>query len=168
MNNVKFNLKDPVHVLAVGFGSGLLKPGPGTWGTLMAVPLYYVLSHLPFIAFYIVVLIAMFAGVYICEKTADDIGVHDHGSIVWDEFVGYWITMLFVTWQMGTPHFYWMAVGFVLFRIFDIFKPFPIGWLDKKVHGGVGIMLDDVIAGIYAMGCLYFVMWYYLEHIALG
>ena len=165
MNNTQFNLKDPIHLLAVGFGSGLLKPGPGTWGTLMAVPIYYLLAQLPFVLFLSVLVVAMLAGVYICGKSADDIGVHDHGSIVWDEFVGYWITMALITWQLGTPHIIWAAVGFLLFRIFDIVKPFPIGWLDKRVHGGFGIMLDDIIAGFYALGCLYFAMWYYLEHI---
>lgn len=168
MNNKPFNLKNPLHFLAVGFGSGLLKPGPGTWGTLMAVPIYYALSHLPFIFFCITIVAAMLAGIYICGKTASDIGEHDHGSIVWDEFVGYWVTMLLITWELGTPHIIWMTVGFVLFRIFDIFKPFPIDWLDKKIHGGVGIMLDDVIAGLYALGCLHLVKWYYINHIALG
>jgi len=84
-------------------------------------------------------------GIYLCGKTADALGVHDHGGIVWDEIVGYLITMIAVPldWK-------WVLVGFILFRIFDIWKPWPIKWVDSKVSGGLGIMLDDVLAGIFA------------------
>jgi len=140
---------NPVHFLAFGFGSGLAPKAPGTAGTVVAVPLFLLLAQLPFLFYLPVVLLSFLAGIYLCGKTASDIGVHDHGGIVWDEFVGYWITMMFVqvTW-------YWVLAGFILFRIFDILKPFPIGWLDKKVGGGLGIMVDDVVAGIYAFLCL--------------
>ena len=146
-----FNLKNPIHILALGLGSGLLKPAPGTWGTLIAVPLYYPLSLLSLQHYILAVFIAFLAGIYFCGKTASDIGVHDHGSIVWDEFVGLWITLAFIPVE---HHWYWVVAGFIFFRFFDIVKPFPISILDRKLHGGIGIMLDDVIAGFYAMACI--------------
>ena len=146
-----FNLRNPIHWLAVGFGSGLLKPAPGTWGTLMAIPIYYPLSLLEPQFYQLAVVLAFIAGVFFCGRTAGDIGVHDHSSIVWDEFVGLWITLAFIP---AENHWYWVGAGFLFFRFFDIVKPFPISWLDRKVRGGIGIMLDDVIAGFYAMACL--------------
>lgn len=148
----QFKLSNPVHFLALGFGSGLIKPAPGTWGTLAAIPLY--LLMMTFITasswvYLFVVLISFIGGVYLCGKTALDAGVHDHGSIVWDEIVGFFITMLFlpVTWQN-------VVLGFLLFRVFDIVKPWPIKLLDKHVKGGFGIMVDDVLAGIFAWALL--------------
>ena len=135
--------------MAVGFGSGLPKFAPGTWGTVGAIPFYFLLVQLPALYFYISVAIAAVVGIYICGKCAKDIGVHDHGSIVWDEFVGLWITLLF-----SPVHWAWVLIGFGFFRLFDILKPFPISLLDKHVHGGFGIMVDDVLAGIFAMLCL--------------
>jgi phosphatidylglycerophosphatase A len=89
--------------------------------------------------------LAFFLGIYLCERASVDLGVHDHGGIVWDEFVGFWLTMFLIplTW-------YWLLLGFLLFRFFDVIKPFPIKWLDKKVKGGFGIMIDDVLAGLFA------------------
>lgn len=145
-----FNLKDPIHLMAVGFGSGLPKFAPGTWGTVGAIPFFYLLVQLPILYFYIAVAIAAVAGIYICGKCAKDSGVHDHGSIVWDEFVGLWIALLLLPVQ-GCVHWIWIGVGFLWFRLFDIWKPFPISLLDKKVHGGLGIMLDDIVAGIFAL-----------------
>lgn len=140
-------LTNPVHCLAFGFGAGLAPKAPGTVGTLVAIPLHFLLVQVAFnLAAYMAMIVAAFiVGIYLCGKTARDLGVHDHGGIVWDEFVGYWITMILVplTW-------YWVLAGFLAFRFFDIIKPWPIGWLDKKVHGGFGIMLDDAIAGLYA------------------
>ena len=160
-----FNLKDPVHVLSVGFGSGLLKPAPGTWGTIAAALIYFfALRHLPPMYFYLLVAITAAAGIYICGKPARDVGTHDHSAIVWDEFVGYWLTIAIAMLYTGNHlHVYWLLLGFVLFRFFDIVKPFPIGLLDKKVHGGVGIMLDDIIAAIYAGIILYASLWTYKE-----
>lgn len=138
-------LSDPRLLLAFGFGSGLAKKAPGTWGTLAALPLYLLLAELP-LAYYLGALVASFAlGVYLCEYASNYLQVHDHGGIVWDEFVGLWISLLFV--PAGWP---WLLAGFVLFRIFDIAKPWPIGWVDRRVGGGFGIMIDDVLAGIYA------------------
>jgi phosphatidylglycerophosphatase A len=138
-------LKNPIHLLSVGFGSGLAKKAPGTFGTLAALPFWYALQFLSPVN-YIVVLIAAFAlGVYLCGATAKALGVHDHGGIVWDEFVGLWIALFMVPMNI-----YWIALGFALFRLFDIWKPWPIRVLDAKVHGGFGIMIDDVLAGVYA------------------
>ena len=138
-------LKNPVHLFSVGFGSGLAPNAPGTFGTIAALPFWYVLQFLP-PAYYVVVLILAFIlGVYLCGATADALGVHDHGGIVWDEFVGLWIALFMVP-----MHFGWILLGFALFRLFDIWKPWPIRVLDAKVHGGFGIMIDDVLAGVYA------------------
>lgn len=147
---VKPNWINPIHLLAFGFGSGAVPKAPGTFGTLAACVLYvYLLAHLSVSHYLLVLLFASLAGVYICGKAARDIGVHDHGGIVWDEFVGMWITLLWV--PAGWP---WLVLGFVLFRLFDILKPWPINWLDQQVHGGWGIMLDDIVAGIMALACL--------------
>jgi phosphatidylglycerophosphatase A len=141
--------RNPVHFLAFGLGSGCAPKAPGTFGTLAAVPLYLLLAQLPLHPYIAVVLVAFVAGIWICGKTSRDIGVHDPGGIVWDEFVGFWITMI-----LAPPGWQWLLAGFILFRVFDILKPFPIGLLDKRVKGGLGIMLDDVLAGVYACGCL--------------
>ncbi|QUJ68165.1 phosphatidylglycerophosphatase A [Photobacterium sp. GJ3] len=140
-------LTNPWHLLATGFGSGLSPVVPGTVGTLASVPFYYLLIQLPYPAYLGVTVLAAVLGVLICRNTAQDMGVHDHGSIVWDEFVGFWITMAIAP-PMGI---HWVISGFVLFRFFDMVKPWPISWLDKNVHGGLGIMVDDILAGFMAM-----------------
>ena len=144
-DTIKFDLTKPHHLLAVGFGSGLLKPAPGTWGTLGAVPFVLLLSQLGSIGYIIVTLLSCLLGVVICGRCAKDIGVHDHASIVWDEFAGFFITMMLIE-----PTFIHLCIGFALFRFFDIVKPWPISLLDKHVHGGIGIMADDILAGIFA------------------
>jgi phosphatidylglycerophosphatase A len=138
-------LRNPVQLLAFGFGSGLAPKAPGTCGTLAAVPLFLLLSQGP-LAFYLgFLLVAFAAGVYWCGRAARELGVHDHPGIVWDEVVGFLITML------AAPRgWVWLAAGFLLFRLFDILKPWPIRWVDRRVQGGLGIMLDDVLAGIGA------------------
>ena len=136
----------PVHLFAFGFGSGLAPKAPGTFGTIAAIPLYLLLAGLPLWAYGLVVVLAFAAGVYICDKTARDLGVHDHPGIVWDEFVGLWITLLAVP-----LHWFWLLLGFAWFRLFDVLKPWPISWCDRNVGGGFGIMLDDVLAGIMAL-----------------
>lgn len=141
--------------LAFGFGSGLAPKAPGTWGTLAAVPFLFLWQYLPWPA-YLLMLVTTFAlGVYICQSVSNKLGVHDHGGIVWDEFVGLWLTFFMVelTWES-------ILIGFVLFRIFDILKPFPIKWLDKKVKGGFGIMIDDILAGVFAAVILQILMTY--------
>jgi len=137
--------RNPVHFLAFGFGSGLAPKAPGTFGTLAAVPLYLLMTLLPLSGYLAVLVLAALLGIYLCGRTAQDLGVHDHPGIVWDEFVGFWITMLFVPVQ-----WYWILAGFALFRLFDIWKPWPIRVIDQRVEGGFGIMLDDVLAGVYA------------------
>lgn len=169
MKNTQFKLGNPVHFLALGFGSGLLKPAPGTWGTLAAIPIYLLVVCLlreqsPTVnlaAYSTVVVLAFFLGVYLCGKTASDVGVHDHSAIVWDEIVGYLVTLWAVTPNLAT-----LAVGFLLFRLFDILKPWPIRVLDKRVHHGFGIMIDDVLAGVFACVILHllqpYLMMFYL------
>jgi len=153
---VKFNLSNPVHFLALGFGSGLSPKAPGTIGTLAAVPVFLLFTLLTPLFYFLAVVIVCITGIYICDKTAKDVGVHDHGAIVWDEIAGYLITMFLipVSWQN-------IVVGFLLFRIFDIVKPWPISYLDKHVHGGFGIMIDDIVAGLLALACMHFILGYW-------
>ncbi|MCS0436861.1 phosphatidylglycerophosphatase A [Vibrio diabolicus] len=155
------SLKNPWHLLATGFGSGLSPFIPGTMGTLAAVPFFLLLAQLPFTAYVIVVLISCVIGIQICQVTSADMKVHDHGSIVWDEFAGFWITMSIVP-ALNIPltEWKWLLTGFILFRFFDMVKPWPIGWLDKRVHGGLGIMVDDIVAGVMAGVALFLVAKY--------
>lgn len=147
---------NPVHFLAFGFGTGLSPKAPGTVGTLAAIPLYLLIAGLPLLAYAGVVLVAFLVGIYLCDRTSKDMGVHDHGGIVWDEIVGYWIALFAMPFS-----WVWIVAAFLVFRLFDIWKPWPIKVLDEKAHGGFGIMIDDVLAGIYALvvlqGALYFV-----------
>ncbi len=139
-------LKNPVHFLSLGFGSGLSPFAPGTFGTLVAIPLYLLIQPLSLTWYLLITVVATILGFYLCGETAKALGEHDHGGIVWDEIVGYFITMIAVPldWK-------WIVAGFILFRFFDILKPWPIKWVDAKVSGGIGIMLDDVLAGIFAL-----------------
>jgi len=145
-SQVNFNLANPIQFLALGFGSGLAPKAPGTFGTLAAVPLFLLMSGLSPLIYGLLVFSICLAGIYICGKAASDVGVHDHGAIVWDEFAGFFITMFMVpvSWQS-------VLVGFILFRIFDIAKPWPISLADKKLTGGFGIMFDDILAGLFAL-----------------
>lgn len=154
----RLSLKNPWHLLATGFGSGLSPVVPGTMGTLASVPFYLLLVQLPIVLYVSVVVITCLVGIKICQVTSDDMQVHDHGSIVWDEFAGFWITMLVVPlFNLSPLDWKWLVTGFVLFRFFDMVKPWPIGWLDKRVHGGLGIMLDDIVAGVMSAIALYWV-----------
>lgn len=137
--------RNPIHFLAFGLGSGTVDKAPGTFGTLAAIPAYLLMQNWTEQNYLIMLLVTFIIGVYLCDKTSKDLGVHDHSGIVWDEFVGYWITM-----WMAPEGWLYIVIGFVLFRVFDILKPWPISWLDKKVHGGFGIMIDDVLAGVFA------------------
>jgi phosphatidylglycerophosphatase A len=147
----RVSLLNPVHFLALGFGSGLATKMPGTFGTLAALPLVVLLScYSSFNVYLIVTILISIAGIWICGKAADDMGVHDDSSIVWDEVAGMLLTMLAIplSWQT-------LLAGFVLFRFFDILKPWPISYLDKHVHNGFGIMIDDVLAGLLSCACLH-------------
>lgn len=130
--------------LAFGFGSGLAPRAPGTFGTLAAVPLYLLLQPLPLTAYLVVVVAMSLLGIHLCGHAARRLGVHDHPGIVWDEFAGYLVTM-----AAAPAGWLWVVAGFALFRLFDIWKPWPIHIADHKVQGGLGIMADDLIAGVY-------------------
>jgi phosphatidylglycerophosphatase A len=136
-------LRHPLDFVGFGFGSGLAPVAPGTAGTLAAVPLYLLLRDLPLDGYLAVVALFFLAGLPVCAHAARRLGVHDHPAIVWDEIVGYLVTMI-----SAPPGLVWMIAGFVLFRFFDILKPWPIRWCDRRVHGGFGIMLDDLLAGV--------------------
>ena len=142
--------KSGVQFLAFGMGSGLSPKAPGTAGTLTAIPLYLLLAQLPLWQYSVAVLLLLLAGIYICDAASKQLGVHDHPGIVWDEFVGLWIALWAV--PVSLP---WIIAGFVAFRVFDILKPWPISWLDEHVDGGLGIMIDDVVAGVMACLCLH-------------
>jgi phosphatidylglycerophosphatase A len=144
-SNATPDLKNPLHLLAFGFGSGLAPKAPGTAGTLVAVPLYLLLQGLPLTVYLGIVLAGFLLGIWICGSTSRDLSVHDHSGIVWDEIIGYLLTM-----TLAPKGWLWVAIGFLLFRLFDILKPWPIRWFDRKVPGGFGIMFDDVLAGCYA------------------
>ena len=141
--------RNPIHFLAFGLGSGAAPKAPGTFGTLAAIPLWLLFADLPILSYIAVIVVASLVGIWLCGQTSKDLGVHDHGGIVWDEFVGLWITYI------ALPEgWVWVLFGFLLFRLFDIWKPWPIGWADRKVNGGLGIMLDDILAGFMALGVL--------------
>lgn len=163
-NNVKPSisllLKNPVVFLAFGFGSGLSPKMPGTIGTLAAIPIYLLFCSSPIWIYLGIILISSIIGIWLCGSAAKTLGVHDHGGIVWDEFVGFWITMF-----CAPPGWEWILVGFIFFRAFDILKPWPISIADKKVGGGWGIMLDDILAGIAAALCLQAVNYFELYNI---
>ena len=143
-------LRDPIHFLALGFGAGLSPWAPGTAGTLVAVPLIMFIASFGWYAHVFAALIICISGVFICDVSAKRLGVHDHPGIVWDEVGGFAITMLFV--PMTWP---WLLAGFVAFRLLDIVKPWPIREADHRLKGGLGIMLDDMMAGLIAAIALY-------------
>ena len=137
--------RDPFLFVAFGFGSGLSPKAPGTMGTIVAIPLFILLSKLGLLVYVLIVIAAALLGIWVCAKASERLGVHDHGGIVWDEIVGYWITMIGMPVSLSS-----IALGFVLFRFFDIVKPWPISYVDRHVPGGLGVMLDDIVAGVFA------------------
>lgn len=146
--------QNPLMFLAFGFGSGLLPFAPGTWGTLVALPLYFLLAHLSKGAYIIVVLLLFAAGIYICQKASDKLGVHDHSGIVWDEISGFLLTL----WMIPSG-IKWLILAFILFRLFDILKPQPIAYCDANIQGGFGIMFDDFLAGFFAFIVIQVTAW---------
>src|SRR3990172_1853099 len=136
------NLK---HFFAFGFGVGALPVAPGTWGTLLAVPIYLLVHNLPLWIYLLHTAALLVIGVWLCHATASELGVDDHPGIVWDEIVGFLIAM-----TAAPSGWVWVVFGFGLFRLFDIWKPWPINVIDRNLKGGLGIMMDDVLAGIYA------------------
>ncbi|HYA20922.1 MAG TPA: phosphatidylglycerophosphatase A [Burkholderiales bacterium] len=148
----RFVLTHPAHFLAFGFGAGLARRAPGTFGTLVAFPLFWLLNPRLAPMLFLALIAVLFAlGIWVCGKTGKDLGVHDHSGIVWDEITAFLLVLSF------TPaSLLWQAFAFVLFRAFDILKPPPIDYLDKTVHGGIGVMLDDLLAAFYTLLCLAF------------
>lgn len=138
----------PAHFFAFGLGAGLAPKAPGTAGTLVAFPFYFALHALG-VWYWPAVVLALLAGVWFCDVAGRALGMHDHGGIVWDEIAAFLLVLPFAPQNlMG------YALAFGLFRLFDIWKPFPIRWFDHHVHGGFGVMLDDVLAAGYAVLCL--------------
>lgn len=143
-------LLNPIHLLSLGFGSGLAPKAPGTFGTLAAVPLVLLMQGLSTWLYVAVALLAGVIGIWLCQRTAHHLGVHDHPAIVWDEIAGYMLALSFL------PATWYNLVGaFILFRWLDIRKPGPIGWCDRNLHGGMGIMMDDLLAGVASAAILH-------------
>ena len=142
----KVALGSPSGLLAFGFGSGLSPFAPGTMGTVVAVPFIFALKSLGAPVFWITMLLLFLLGIQLCSHVSRKLGMHDHGGIVWDEMVGYWLSVAFVPLQ-----WHWLLAGFVLFRFFDIYKPWPIRQIDQKVSGGFGIMIDDIVAALFTI-----------------
>ena len=143
--------RHPIDLLAFGFGAGLSRVAPGTVGSLVGVIFLLFASSLSVSWYLLITGIVLVVGIWLCDTTARRLGAHDHPGIVWDEITGYLITMI------GIPkEWLWIAAGFAVFRLLDILKPWPINMIDRKVTGGLGIMLDDVAAGILGCGLLHF------------
>lgn len=149
-------LRSPIHLPAFGFGAGLAPFAPGTFGTLPGVVLFLLLSPLPVLPYLLAVALLCGYGIWVCGQSARLLGVHDHPGIVWDEIAGYCIAALpllpALAWSPTPPAPLWLGLGvaFVWFRLFDIWKPWPIAGLDARLEGGLGIMADDLLAGVYA------------------
>lgn len=155
--NFRELLKRPMCFLGLGFGSGLAPVAPGTFGTIVAIPIYLMMQHLPLWLYLAMTVAAFFIGIAICQQSADWLGKDDPSAVVWDEIVGYLVTMV-----AAPTGWLWVLTGFILFRLFDILKPWPISWFDKNLHGGLGIMADDVIAGIFAGTGLHLIYYFSL------
>lgn len=134
------------HWLAYGFGAGLSPKAPGTFGTLVAVPIYLLLSMLPMAAYLAVLAVMIAVGIWVCGTTANDVGADDPPGIVWDEIVGFLVAMI-----AAPSGWIWVITGFLLFRLFDIYKPWPAGTINRRLRGGLGIMLDDIVAGLMSL-----------------
>ena len=143
------NLKNPYHLLATWFGIGKLRPAPGTWGSAAAAAMWYFLESVHAYIFIILPIFILFSWL-ICFKASEDSDSNDHSSIVIDEVAGMLVTLFFVSHEMINYFF-----AFLLFRLFDIWKPWPISWVDKNIKGGIGVLLDDLIAGLLAGVIIY-------------
>lgn len=146
-------LQDPRLLIAFGFGSGLLKPAPGTWGSLVGLLLFLPLATLPDPAFAAAVGVGAVLGVPLCTYAGKRLGVADHPGIVWDEIIGVWLALAFLPLEVAP-----LVAGFVLFRFFDIIKPWPISLLER-ISGGLGVMLDDIAAGLAAQLGVRILLW---------
>ncbi len=151
----KVIMRDPIHLAAFGFGTGLSPIMPGTIGTLVGIPLFLAMHWMPWPLYLMITALLFALGILLCSESARRLATHDHPGIVWDEIVGFLITMTpllpdLLGGQVGAPLWFWVLAGFIAFRVFDIVKPPPIRQIDKNVHGGLGIMLDDAIAALFA------------------
>ncbi len=142
----------PLYFVAFAFGAGLSPVAPGTCGTLVAVPLYYLIRSLSVANYSVVLFLSIVVGIWICDVIERDIGIRDYSGIVWDEVCGFGLTM----WAAPCG-WLWIVLGFFLFRLFDILKPWPIAYIDRKLPGGFGIMIDDLMAAIYAWFTLHLI-----------
>ena len=156
----QYPIKNPIIFLAFGLGSGLSPKAPGTAGSALSLVFFPLLCMLGLWGSVAFIVIATLFGFWLCGKAADILKVHDHAAIVWDEFVGQWIALLpllaSAAWNAQT--YLGVILAFVLFRFFDILKPWPISWCDKHLEGGFGIMVDDLLAGIAARGIVWFIV----------
>ncbi|MCP2040306.1 phosphatidylglycerophosphatase A [Neisseria sp. HSC-16F19] len=145
---LRWLLARPVCFVGFGFGTGLAPKAPGTFGTLPALPLAWLClqMQLPLQAPLLLIALLFSIGIFICSHTEQQLGVSDHGGIVWDEIVAMMLVLFCIPYHAG-----WWLAGFVLFRLFDAVKPWPIRWFDARVHGGLGIMLDDLIAAGFTL-----------------
>ena len=148
------NLKKPSHLFATWFGVGLIRPAPGTWGSLAALLLWYFAEFLHSSIYIILPIFILFSWL-ICSQSSQDSDAKDHSSIVIDEVAGMLVALSFVAHELII--YLW---AFLLFRLFDIWKPWPVSWVDKNVEGGLGILLDDLIAGLFAGGIIYVIFIY--------
>jgi phosphatidylglycerophosphatase A len=144
--DLRFLFSHPAHFLALGFGAGLSPKAPGTIGTLIGFPLFWLLSFLSSTLFWVVLIGLLVLGIWVCDKTGRGLGVADHGGIVWDEIVAFALVLKFTPLTVA-----WFITAFALFRLFDIWKPFPIRYFDRTMKGGFGVMLDDLLAAGYAI-----------------
>ncbi len=154
MPDIKFLLSHPIHFLSLGFGSGLAKKAPGTFGTLVGMPLFLLITNCSVIVQLLIIAALFVIGIYFCAFTGKAIGIVDHGSIVWDEIVAIMLVLTFTPYQWQ-----WWLAAFLLFRLFDIWKPYPIRQLEAKFKNGFGVMFDDLLAAIYAIFCLQALLW---------
>jgi phosphatidylglycerophosphatase A len=152
--NLKLLLSHPAHFCALGFGSGLAKKAPGTFGTLIGMPLFLLIAELGFYNQLAIISALFLVGIYFCDKTGKSLGVSDHGGIVWDEIVAIMLVLTVTPYQWQ-----WWFAAFLLFRLFDIWKPAPIRQCDARVKGGFGVMLDDLLAAIYTIISLKILLW---------
>ncbi len=145
--SASFAFSRPAHAIALGGGAGLSPVAPGTAGTLVAWPLGWLIgAQLPPLGFLALTALLFLAGIWACEVTGRDLGVSDHGAMVWDEIVAFLLMLAILPRELR-----WQAAAFVLFRIFDISKPPPIRWLERRFRGGFGVMIDDILAAGYAL-----------------
>ena len=145
-------LSHPAGWVATALGAGLSPKAPGTMGSLVALlPWWFLLRGLAPGRYVLVLGVGFVVGVWACAVSGRRLGVDDHGALVWDEVIGMWITLFVAPGNSWPGVAVYMVAGFVLFRLFDIWKPWPVRVADRRVHGGCGVMLDDVLAGLYAL-----------------